>query len=73
MGLRLDTTARRIDVAARKLLVTGPDGADDVISYDQLVIGTGAIPVRPPIVWPGSCSGPPTGCTCCTRWATPSP
>ena len=49
MGLRLDTTARRIDVAARKLLVTGPDGADDVISYDQLVIGTGAIPVRPPI------------------------
>jgi NADPH-dependent 2,4-dienoyl-CoA reductase/sulfur reductase-like enzyme len=49
MGLRLDTTARRIDVAARKLLVTGPDGADDVISYDQLVIGTGALPVRPPI------------------------
>jgi NADPH-dependent 2,4-dienoyl-CoA reductase/sulfur reductase-like enzyme len=49
MGLRLDTTARRIDVAARKLLVTGPDGADDVISYDQLVIGTGAVPVRPPI------------------------
>jgi NADPH-dependent 2,4-dienoyl-CoA reductase/sulfur reductase-like enzyme len=49
MGLRLDTTARRIDVTARKLLVTGPDGADDVISYDQLVVGTGAVPVRPPI------------------------
>jgi NADPH-dependent 2,4-dienoyl-CoA reductase/sulfur reductase-like enzyme len=49
LSLRLDTTARRIDVAARKLLVTGPDGADDVISYDQLVIGTGALPVRPPI------------------------
>jgi NADPH-dependent 2,4-dienoyl-CoA reductase/sulfur reductase-like enzyme len=49
MGLRLDTTARRIDVAARKLLVTGPDGADDVIGYDQLVVGTGAVPVRPPI------------------------
>jgi NADPH-dependent 2,4-dienoyl-CoA reductase/sulfur reductase-like enzyme len=47
MGLRLDTTARRIDVAARKLLVTSPDGTDDVISYDQLVIG--AVPVRPPI------------------------
>ena len=49
MGLRLDTTARRLDVAARKLLVTGPGGTDDVISYDQLVIGTGALPVRPPI------------------------
>ena len=49
MGLRLDTTARRIDVDARKLLVTGPDGADDVISYDQLIVGTGAVPVRPPI------------------------
>ncbi len=49
MRLRLDTTARRIDVAARKLLVTGPDGAEDLIAYDQLVIGTGAVPVRPPI------------------------
>jgi NADPH-dependent 2,4-dienoyl-CoA reductase/sulfur reductase-like enzyme len=49
MGLRLDTTARRIDVAARQLLVTGPDGADGVIGYDQLVVGTGAVPVRPPI------------------------
>jgi NADPH-dependent 2,4-dienoyl-CoA reductase/sulfur reductase-like enzyme len=49
MGLRLDTTARRIDVAARKLLVTGPNGAEDVIGYDQLLIGTGAVPARPPI------------------------
>ena len=49
MRLRLDTTARRIDVPGRKLLVTGPDGADELIGYDQLVIGTGAVPVRPPI------------------------
>jgi NADPH-dependent 2,4-dienoyl-CoA reductase/sulfur reductase-like enzyme len=49
MALRLDTTARSIDVAARQLLVTGPDGAEDLIAYDQLVIGTGAVPVRPPI------------------------
>jgi NADPH-dependent 2,4-dienoyl-CoA reductase/sulfur reductase-like enzyme len=49
MRLRLDTTARRIDVPGRKLTVTGPDGAEDVIAYDQLVIGTGAVPVRPPI------------------------
>ncbi|MBV9450173.1 MAG: FAD-dependent oxidoreductase [Streptosporangiaceae bacterium] len=49
MRLRLDTTARRIDVAARKLLVTGTAGDDgeEVISYDKLVIGTGAVPVRP--------------------------
>ena len=49
MRLRLDTTARRIDVAGRKLAVADPGGAEDVIAYDQLVIGTGAVPVRPPI------------------------
>jgi NADPH-dependent 2,4-dienoyl-CoA reductase/sulfur reductase-like enzyme len=49
MALRLDTTARRVDVAGRKLLLTRPDGQDDVISYDKLVLGTGAVPVRPPI------------------------
>jgi NADPH-dependent 2,4-dienoyl-CoA reductase/sulfur reductase-like enzyme len=49
MALRLDTTARRIDVAGRKLLVTGPDGNEDLIAYDELIIGTGAGPVRPPI------------------------
>ena len=50
LGLLLDTTARRIDVAARKLLVTGPDGGEELLAYDQLVVGTGAVPVRPPIV-----------------------
>jgi NADPH-dependent 2,4-dienoyl-CoA reductase/sulfur reductase-like enzyme len=49
MRLRLDTTARGIDTAGHKLLVTGPDGAEDLIAYDQLVIGTGAVPARPPI------------------------
>jgi NADPH-dependent 2,4-dienoyl-CoA reductase/sulfur reductase-like enzyme len=49
MRLRLDTTARRIDVTARKLQVTGPDGGDELVSYDKLIIGTGAVPVRPPI------------------------
>ncbi len=49
MALRLDTTARRIDVAGRKLQVTAPDGADELISYDKLIIGTGAVPVQPPI------------------------
>jgi NADPH-dependent 2,4-dienoyl-CoA reductase/sulfur reductase-like enzyme len=49
MRLRLDSTARRIDVAGRKLLVTSADHVEEVISYDKLVIGTGAVPVRPPI------------------------
>ena len=55
MALRLDTTARRIDVPGRKLLVTGPGGAGELLAYDQLVIGTGAVPVRPPI---GGLAGP---------------
>ena len=49
MGLRLDTTARRIDVAGRKLLITTPGGTDELLSYDKLIVGTGAVPVRPPI------------------------
>ena len=55
MRLRLDTTARRIDPGARKLLVTGLDGAEDVLGYDKLIIGTGAVPIRPPI---GGLTGP---------------
>ena len=43
MMLRLDTTARRIDVPGRKLLVTGPAGGEELIGYDKLVIGTGAV------------------------------
>lgn len=49
MSLRLDTTARRIDVGARKLLVTAVDGTEELVSYDALMVGTGALPVRPPI------------------------
>ena len=49
MNLRLDTTARRIDDAARKLLLTAPGGTEELLGYDKLIVGTGAIPVRPPI------------------------
>ncbi len=55
MGLRLDTTARRIDAADRKLVVTSADGAEEVIGYDKLIVGTGAMPVRPSI---GGLAGP---------------
>jgi NADPH-dependent 2,4-dienoyl-CoA reductase/sulfur reductase-like enzyme len=49
MSLRLDTIARRIDVAARKLLVADAGGKEELLPYDRLVVGTGAVPVRPPI------------------------
>ncbi|MDX6336146.1 MAG: hypothetical protein QOG05_3486 [Streptosporangiaceae bacterium] len=49
MSLRLDTTARRIDVGGRKLLVTTSKGHEELVAYDKLVVGTGAVPVRPPI------------------------
>jgi NADPH-dependent 2,4-dienoyl-CoA reductase/sulfur reductase-like enzyme len=55
MRLRTDTTARRIDVPGRKLVVTTTGGGEEVLGYDKLVIGTGAVPVRPPI---GGLSGP---------------
>jgi NADPH-dependent 2,4-dienoyl-CoA reductase/sulfur reductase-like enzyme len=50
MRLRLDTTARRIDVPSRKLLITSAAGGEELLSYDKLIIGTGAVPVRPPIL-----------------------
>src|ERR1700730_6232512 len=41
MTLRLGTTARKIDVPGRKLLVTGPGGgSEELISYDELIVGT---------------------------------
>jgi len=55
MNPRLDTTARRIDASARKLLISSADGREELLSYDKLMVGTGAVPVRPPI---GGMAGP---------------
>lgn len=49
MKLRLDTWATKIDVAGQRLLVRNPDSTEDFIAYDELVVGTGAVPVKPPI------------------------
>ncbi len=49
MRLRLDTTATRIDVPGHRLHVREAGGAQEALDYDALVVGTGAVPVRPPI------------------------
>src|SRR5579862_7557896 len=49
MRLRLDTVARRIDAAAHRLTIAGPEGSEETLAYDALVVGTGALPIRPPI------------------------
>ena len=49
MHLLLGTTAERIDVDAHRVHVRDANGTASAIEYDALVIGTGALPVRPPI------------------------
>jgi NADPH-dependent 2,4-dienoyl-CoA reductase/sulfur reductase-like enzyme len=47
--LRLDTVAQRIDPAAHRVVLAAPDGREETTGYDALIIGTGALPIRPPI------------------------
>jgi NADPH-dependent 2,4-dienoyl-CoA reductase/sulfur reductase-like enzyme len=49
MVLRLDTNARWIDVDDHRLALSRPDGAEELLAYDKLILGTGAVPVRPSI------------------------
>ena len=44
MTLRLNTSATGIDVAGRRLEVRTPDGTTEQIAYDELIVGTGALP-----------------------------
>jgi NADPH-dependent 2,4-dienoyl-CoA reductase/sulfur reductase-like enzyme len=44
MALRLDTLATRIDTAARRLSVRDTEGGESEIAYDELIVGTGALP-----------------------------
>jgi NADPH-dependent 2,4-dienoyl-CoA reductase/sulfur reductase-like enzyme len=44
MTLRLDTLATRIDVAGKRLEVRDAGGNESSIAYDELVVGTGALP-----------------------------
>ena len=46
MRLRLNTLATSIDVAGRRLEVRTPDGGLESIAYDELIVGTGALPSR---------------------------
>jgi NADPH-dependent 2,4-dienoyl-CoA reductase/sulfur reductase-like enzyme len=50
MRLRLDTLVTGIDVADHRLRLRNPDGRQELLAYDRLVVGTGALPVRPPII-----------------------
>lgn len=75
-GMRVLTSTRAtaINAAAHTLDVLDPHGNPQQLSYDALIVGTGAVSARPPIT---GLTGPdalgrPTVCTCCTPWATPS-
>jgi NADPH-dependent 2,4-dienoyl-CoA reductase/sulfur reductase-like enzyme len=49
LQLLLDHTAHAIDPAAKQVTVSDPAAGERQLSYDRLVIATGAVPVRPPI------------------------
>ena len=49
MRLRLNTLVTSIDAVAKRLTLQEADGSTSTISYDELVVGTGALPVQPPI------------------------
>lgn len=49
MQLMLDTVATAINPTEHTLTVRDEDGQEHALPYDALMVGTGALPVRPPI------------------------
>lgn len=49
MRVRTLTRATGIDTVGKRVAASGPDGAIEELPYDALVVGTGAVSVRPPI------------------------
>ncbi len=49
MNVRLNTLATKIDVSDRRLHVVDEAGGEDLVPFDQLIVGTGAVSARPPI------------------------
>ncbi len=47
--LLLNHTARALDPRQKQVLVVQPDGQEQVLPYDRLVLATGARPARPPL------------------------
>ncbi len=49
MRLRLDTLVAAINPDAHELTLSTADGGEETLAYDALIVGTGALPIRPPI------------------------
>ncbi|WP_411150649.1 FAD-dependent oxidoreductase [Streptomyces sp. A30] len=49
MQVRTDTLATGIDVPGKRLAVRDAEGHTEELPYDALIVGTGAVSVRPPI------------------------
>ncbi len=49
MTVRTDTRATRIDAARKTLTVETAPGRSEDLTYDTLIVGTGAVSVRPPV------------------------
>ena len=75
MRLRLDTLATGIDVADHRVWLRNPDGREE--PWPMTAWWSAPAPCRSDRRSAGwtdpTPSARPTGCTCCTPWATPSP